>query len=86
MGVGTVEPVLLTVTQAAQMLAASPWDVRQLCESGRLDHGKIGGRIVIPVTAVRRFAAELVPDLAAVHVCCLHTELDAGPALTPAAL
>jgi hypothetical protein len=41
------------------MLGATPWEVVKLCDSGELEHGHIGRRIVIRPESVRRFAAEV---------------------------
>ena len=47
---------LISVTQAAQILQTTPLQVIHLCRMGELPSGEISGAMVIPESAVRRFA------------------------------
>ena len=51
---------LLTVAEAARLLGAKTYPVYKLCKKGKLAHGEIGERIVIPRSEVERYAQELV--------------------------
>ncbi|CAN5573481.1 hypothetical protein BH24ACT11_BH24ACT11_18630 [soil metagenome] len=46
------------------MLGVAPGAVLQLCKSGELPSGHIGGQIVIPPAAVRAYARKIVEDAA----------------------
>jgi hypothetical protein len=52
--------LLVSCATAAQMLDVTPWAVHQLCTEGRLPHGRIGTRIVIPRAEVVRLARAVV--------------------------
>jgi len=48
-----LDPYLVSVREAARLLGMSTWSAYLLCESGDLPSGRIDGRILIPVEAVR---------------------------------
>lgn len=54
-----VEPLLLHIKQVAERLGLSVYQVRGLCESGRLPFEKVGRRTYISVEAVQEYLADL---------------------------
>jgi excisionase family DNA binding protein len=54
-----VEPLLLHISKAAEKLGLSVYQVRGLCESGRLPFDKVGRRTYINAEAVDEYAEDL---------------------------
>lgn len=54
--VKTAEPLLISVTEAGQMLGLPPWTVRSLCVSGELRAGKPAREWRISPDSVREYA------------------------------
>lgn len=52
-------PLLLHIKQAAEVLGLSVYQVRGLCESGRIPSEKVGRRTYVSAAAVRAYADEL---------------------------
>lgn len=55
----TPEPLMVSVRDAAKMLATSEWTVRELCRAGELDARKHGTRIRIIRASLDKYVAEL---------------------------
>lgn len=56
---GGIEPIFITVKQAAQALALSPGTVYELCYSGDIASRMRGTRRLVSVASVREYAAAL---------------------------
>ena len=54
--VPAVEPLLVTVKQAAKLLSISKYALRRLVQQGLLPYRRIGSRWLIPTKALRTFA------------------------------
>lgn len=54
---------LLSVTQFAQRVSASPWTIRYHAAKGHLKCTRIGRRVLIPDTEIDRIAAEGLPHI-----------------------
>ena len=52
-----MEPLLVTIPEAARLLSLSRRSIENLIYTGRLARRKIGRRTLIPAAAVRAFAA-----------------------------
>jgi len=50
---------LVTLTEAALLLGSTPSRVMQLCHTGELPSGELGGTMVIPTSAVNQYASRL---------------------------
>jgi hypothetical protein len=50
---------LVTVTKAALILGSTPSHVMQLCHTGQLPSGELGGTMVIPTSSVHQYAKRL---------------------------
>ena len=50
---------LVTVTKAALILGSTPSRVMQLCHTGQLRSGELGGAMVIPTSSVQEYAQKL---------------------------
>ncbi len=48
-------PILLSVTQCAQLLGISHWTVRRLLASGRLSAVRIGTRVLVKASDIDKF-------------------------------
>ncbi len=63
---------LITITQAALILGSTPSHVMQLCHTGQLPSGEVGGTVIIPTSAVEQLAKRSCSDTrrngAGVHV------------------
>jgi excisionase family DNA binding protein len=55
----TVEPLLISVKKAGEMLGLKPWTVRSLCASGELKAGKPGKEWLISPASVRDYAERI---------------------------
>jgi hypothetical protein len=69
-----VEKLLYSRRDTAEALCLSIRSVDYLITTGRLSTRRIGGKILIPATAVRRFAREDHPE--SVRVAGVHTPSD----------
>ena len=49
-----MEP-LLSIEDSAKALAISPWTVRAFCKSGRLNPVRLGRRVLLEPSELRRF-------------------------------
>jgi hypothetical protein len=55
--VPTVEPLLVPVARAAELLSVSTWEIRRLVRKGLLTHKKLSKtNWLIPMKSVRAFA------------------------------
>ena len=54
-----IEPIFITVKQAADALALSPWSVYQLCDDGKIATQYKGRRRLVSVASLREYAANL---------------------------
>ena len=59
----SVEKLLYSRRDTAEALSLSIRSIDYLITTGRLPARRVGGKILIPATAVRRFAREDHPDL-----------------------
>jgi hypothetical protein len=59
----TIEKLLYSRRDAAEALSLSVRSIDYLITSGRLSIRRIGGKILVPAGAVRRFAREDHPEL-----------------------
>ena|SRR5260370_5116851 len=59
----TVEKLLYSRRETAEALSLSIRSVDYLITTGRLTTRRVGGNILVPASAVRRFAREDHPDL-----------------------
>jgi excisionase family DNA binding protein len=50
---GTLAPFAVDTREAARLSSLSVWTIRQYVNNGRLRSTRIGGRVVIPVTAIQ---------------------------------
>jgi excisionase family DNA binding protein len=57
--VASVSPLLCSVQQAAEALDIAPYTMRELCKAGAVQAGKFGGRWLVSVADLERYAAEL---------------------------
>lgn len=55
----TMEPIFVSVKQAAQILGLSMWVVRQLLKDGAIDSRYQGRRRLVSVESLREYAAAL---------------------------
>lgn len=55
----TIEPIFVSVKQAAQALAISPWVCYQLLDKGAIDSRYVGRRRLVSVESLKRYAADL---------------------------
>ncbi len=53
---------LVTVTKAALILGSTPSRVMELCHTGQLPSGELGGTMVIPTSSVHQYAKRLRVD------------------------
>ena len=53
---------LVTVPKAALILRSTPARVMQLCQTGQLPSGELGGAVVIPTSSVYEYAQKLGVD------------------------
>lgn len=56
------EPLLISVVEAAERVGLSKSTVYELIDAGRFPHKRVGRRILVPVKALERWAAEDVLD------------------------
>lgn len=56
-----IEPIFVSVKQAAQMLGISPWSCYQLLDRGQIESRYYGRRRLVAVTSLRHYADRL-PD------------------------
>lgn len=56
------EPLLISVVEAANRVGLSKSTVYELIDAGRFPHKRVGRRILVPVKALERWAAEDVLD------------------------
>lgn len=54
----SVEPEFVGVDQAETMSGISRWTWRRFCYAGRIASTKVGKRLLIPITEIRRVMAE----------------------------
>ena len=54
-----IEPIFISVKEAAKALGLSPWSTYQLCDEGKLDSRYQGRRRLVLVKSVRDYAASL---------------------------
>ena len=73
-----VEKLLYSRRDTAEALCLSIRSVDYLITTGRLSTRRIGGKILIPTSAVRRFAREDHPE--SVRAAGVHTPSDVSPA------
>ena len=69
---GSVEKLLYSRRDTAEALSLSIRSIDYLITTGRLPARRVGGKILIPASAVRRFAREDHPDSVRTvvpHVC-----------------
>ena len=57
--VGSVPPIFCSVDQAAKALSLAPYTVRELCKAGAIECGKFGGRWLVSVADLERYANDL---------------------------
>jgi excisionase family DNA binding protein len=55
-----IEPIFVSVKEAAQALSVSPWSVYRLCESGTITSVKRGNRRLVAVRSLREYADTLL--------------------------
>lgn len=55
----TPTPIFVSVKQAADMLAISPWSTYQLLESGDIESRYMGRRRLVSVASLHEYAAAL---------------------------
>ena len=70
----SVEKLLYSRRDTAEALCLSIRSVDYLITTGRLSSRRIGGKILIPTSAVRRFAREYHPE--SVRAAGVHTSSD----------
>jgi excisionase family DNA binding protein len=51
-----LDPIFISVKQAARLLNLTPWSVYQLCDEGTLESQYFGKRRLVRLTSVRAFA------------------------------
>ena len=73
----SVEKLLYSRRDTAEALCLSIRSVDYLITTGRLSTRRIGGKILIPASAVRRFAREDHPE--SVRAAGVHTPADVSP-------
>jgi excisionase family DNA binding protein len=56
---GTIDPIFVSVDQAARALNISPWSCYKLLKSGELRSAKHGARRLVYVDSVREYADSL---------------------------
>jgi excisionase family DNA binding protein len=56
---GSPAPIFVTVKQAADMLAISPWSMYQLLDDGSVDARYMGRRRLVSVASLREYAEGL---------------------------
>lgn len=56
---GSIDPIFVSVKQAAQALSLSPWVTYQLLDSGKLRGKYHGRRRLVYVTSIREYADSL---------------------------
>lgn len=57
---GSVDTIFCSVNQAAEALCLAPYTVRELCRAGAIEGAKYGGRWLVSVSDLNRYAAELL--------------------------
>ena len=55
-----VEDRLVSIKDAAEILAISPWTVRAWVTQGRISSAKLGSRRLIPESAINRLLSEAI--------------------------
>lgn len=55
----TIEPIFVSVKQAAQALAISPWSCYQLLNEQKIDSRYEGRRRLVSVASLREYAANM---------------------------
>lgn len=56
---GSIDPILVSVKQAAKALDISPWLTYQLCDRGELESVYIGRSRKVVLASLRRYVANL---------------------------
>lgn len=56
---GSPSPIFISVKQAAEMLAISPWSAYQLLESGQIESRYMGRRRLVSVASIHKYAEGL---------------------------
>lgn len=54
-----IEPIFISVKEAAKALGLSPWTTYQLCDKGEIESRYQGRRRLVSVESVRSYAAGL---------------------------
>lgn len=56
---GTLDPIFVSVKEAARALNISPWSCYQLLDGGHIDSRYVGRRRLVSVDSLRKYAADL---------------------------
>lgn len=56
---GNIEPIFVSVKEAARALSVSPWVCYQLLDEGKIDSRYQGRRRLVAVKSLREYAANL---------------------------
>lgn len=54
-----IEPIFISIKEAANALCLSSWDVYKMCDAGLIDARYQGCRRLVVVESLRRYAANL---------------------------
>lgn len=54
-----IDPIFVSVKQAAHLLGVSPWSCYQLLDAGEIESRYYGRRRLVDVQSLRRYAAQL---------------------------
>lgn len=54
-----IDPIFITVKQAAQALSVSPWTVYQLLDAQRIESRYQGRKRLVSVASLRQYASDL---------------------------
>lgn len=55
-----LEPILISVKEAARLLNLTDWSVYQMCDSGELASGKKGKRRMVSMASVKEYADQIL--------------------------
>lgn len=54
-----LEPLVVNATEAARLLGLSERTLYKLTKAGKVPHKRLGGRVLYPLDALRRFVNEI---------------------------